>query len=296
MPYRLPLVRHRDVDVDGVPVSYRETDPSRARSGAPTVLLLHGFPSGAHQFRRLIDRLGDDHHLVAPDYPGFGPIGADFADARSQPWTFDWLSEVVEGFVDAVGLRELVLYMFDFGGPVGFRLAERRPETIRGLIIQNANMAEAGLSPAASAFISLERGDASAEQAVRDMLTEDSTRMQYLTGARDPAAVPPESYLLDQAYLDRGERLEAQLRLAFDYKSNLALYSVWQEWLRDFHPPTLVTWGRHDPFFTTAGALAYLDHVPDAEVHLLDTGHFALEDRVNTISSLVADFLDHRVK
>lgn len=296
MHNRLPLLRHRVVDVDGVPVSYRETDPARARPGAPTVLLLHGFPSGAHQFRRLIDSLGDGHHLVAPDYPGFGPIGTDFADADRMPWTFGWLADVMEGFVEAVGLRELVLYMFDWGGPIGFRLAVRRSETIRGLIVQNANVADAGLSPAARAFVSLERDDASAEPVVRDILTEDSTRDQHLTGVGDPAAVAPESYLLDQFYLDRGERGEAQLNLAFDYKSNLERYDDWQAWLRDFRPPTLVTWGRHDPFFTTAGALAYLDYVPDAEVHLLNTGHFALEDRLHTIAPLAADFLDRHAR
>ncbi len=296
MPNQLPVVRHHVVDVDGIPVAYRDTDPSRARPGAPSVLLLHGFPSGSHQFRRLIDRLGDEHHLVAPDYPGFGPVGADFPDARRQPWTFDWLADVVAGFVATVGLSDLVLYMFDWGGPIGFRLAQRQPEAIKGLIVQNANMAEAGLSPAAKEFISLQRDDPEAEQAVRDMLTEASTRNQYLTGVRDSATVAPESWLLDQTYLDRGYRMEAQLRLAFDYKTNLDLYGTWQRWLRHAQPPTLVTWGRHDPFFTTDGALAYLDHVPDAEVHLLDTGHFALEDRVNTIATLTADFLTHRAR
>lgn len=289
----LPTISHRTIDVAGVPIAYRESTPSRP--DGPTLLLLHGFPSGSHQFRRLIDALGGEHHVVAPDYPGFGMTGTDFTGAMDAPWTFDWLADTMEGFLDAMRLSEVVLYMFDWGGPVGMRLAERRPGSIRGLIVQNANIDEAGLSPDARNFISLTPGDPTAEEAVRTMLQEPSTRTQYLTGSRDPSRVAPESWLLDQMYLDRGDRTFAQRLLAFDYKSNLTRYDQWQSWLETNRPPMLVVWGRHDPFFTVQGALAYLSVVPETDLHLLDAGHFALEERLETIVMLVRDFLRSRV-
>lgn len=289
----LPAISHRTIDIDGVPIAYRESNPPK--TAGPTLLLLHGFPSGSHQFRRLIDALGAEHHLVAPDYPGFGMSGTDFPGSKEAPWTFDWLADRMEGFLDAVGLGDVVLYMFDWGGPVGMRLAQRRPASIRGLIVQNANIDEAGLSLGARDFISLSPGDPAAEEAVRSMLQEPSTRSQYLTGSRDPSRVAPEAWLLDQMYLDRGDRTFAQRQMAFDYKNNLKLYDQWQTWLETNRPPTLVTWGRHDPFFTVEGALAYLRVVPETDLHLLDAGHFALEERLETIVVLVQDFLRRRV-
>lgn len=289
MSSRLPVLSHTVVTVGGVPVAYREAG---RRTGAPTVLLLHGFPSGAHQFRRLIDVLGPEHHVLAPDYPGFGATGTDFSFAANAPWTFDWLADVVEGFLDSLRIERVVAYVFDWGGPILLRIAERRPDLIRGLVIQNANIYDEGLSDAARAFIALDETDSGAVESVLDLLHEHSTRSQYLSGARRPEAVAPESWLLDQAYLDRGERTGIQVRLAFDYKSNLRRYSGWQAWLRHHQPPTLVVWGRHDPFFTVDGALAYLRDVPHADVHLLDTGHFALEERVDTVASLMLAFLD----
>lgn len=287
--HRVPDVTYAVVPVGGVPVAFREAG---RRGAAPTVLLLHGFPSGAHQFRRLIDLLAPEHHVLAPDYPGFGATGADFPFAADAPWTFDWLADVVEGFLDALAVEQVVAYVFDWGGPVLMRLAERRPDLVRGLVVQNANLYDEGLSEAARAFIALEENDAGAVQSVRELLTEGSTRSQYLTGLRRPDLVAPESWLLDATYLDRGHRTEIQVRLAFDYKSNLERYDAWQAWLARHQPPTLVVWGRHDPFFTVAGALAFLRDVPQADVHLLDTGHFALEERVDTIASLMLAFLE----
>lgn len=285
---RLPVLTHAVAQVGDVPVAYREAG---RRGHAPTVLLLHGFPSGGHQFRRLIDALGPHHHVLAPDYPGFGATGADFPGAADAPWTFDWLADVVEGLLDHLGIEQVVAYVFDWGGPVLMRIAERRPELIKGLVVQNANSYDKGLSDAARAFIALEETDPGAVESVRELLTEESTRSQYLAGLRHPESVAPESWLLDQTYLDRGDRTEAQVRLAFDYKSNLERYDAWQAWLAQHQPPTLVVWGRHDPFFTVEGALAYLRDVPAADVHLLDTGHFALEERVDTIAPLVHAFL-----
>ena len=292
MSHRLPSVTHHAVEVLGVRVTYREALPrDREVSGLPTLLLLHGFPSGSHQFRRLVDLLGTDHRIVAPDYPGFGPTGVDFAGVATSPWTFDWIADVVEELLLELGVDDVVAYLFDWGGPVGFRLAERHPSWIRALVIQNANAYDEGLSDAARSFVALGPNDHGAHEAVQGILQASSTRSQYLTGVREQSAIPPESWVLDQAYLDQGDRKEAQSALAFDYKSNLARYPAWQEWLRMHQPPTLIIWGRDDPFFTVAGALSFLRDLPDADLHLLATGHFALEERLETVADLITDFL-----
>ncbi|TXK42239.1 alpha/beta fold hydrolase [Nonomuraea sp. C10] len=277
---------HRHLDVDGVRVFYRESLPERA--DAPVLLLLHGFPSASHQFRRLIDVLGARHRLIAPDYPGFGhteaPAGFTYA--------FDRLADVTEGFVRKLGLTRFVMYVFDFGAPVGFRLAERHPEWIAGLVVQNGNVYEEGLSAGARDFIALRPDRPGAEDTVRDLLTLPGTRGQYETGVADPELVAPEGWTLDQHFLDLPGRKEAQVALAFDYHTNVERYPAWQEWLRTHTPPTLITWGANDPFFPEPGARAYLRDLPGAELHVLDTGHFALEDRLPEIAPLVAGFLE----
>ncbi|MEV8636269.1 alpha/beta hydrolase [Streptosporangium sp. NPDC051023] len=277
----VPNVAHRFVDVDGVRVFYREAGPA----DAPTLLLLHGFPSASHQFRRLIDALGDRYHLIAPDYPGFGhteaPAGFEYS--------FDGLADVVEGFVDKLGLERFALYTFDFGAPVGFRLAVRRPELVTGLVVQNGNAYEEGLSDMARGFIALGPGE---EEQVLGLLTLEATRGQYEGGASDPETVAPDGWTLDQHFLDLPGRKESQIALAFDYKSNVARYPEWQAWLREHRPPTLIVWGRNDPFFLEEGARAFLGDVPEAELHLVDTGHFALEEKLPEIAPLIADFLE----
>jgi pimeloyl-ACP methyl ester carboxylesterase len=284
---RLPLVRHGRIDIDGVAVHYRESVPDRA--DAPVLLLLHGFPSASHQFRRLIDALGADHQLIAPDYPGFGQTTApeDFT------YTFDRLADIAEGFVDRLDLQRFAMYLFDFGTPVGLRLAERRPERITGLVVQNGNAYTDGLSDAARDFIALAPEQTGAEGRIRDLLTREGTRFQYETGAR-PEFIAPESWTLDQHYLDLPGRKEAQVALAFDYKSNVERYDGWQAWLRRHTPPTLIVWGTGDPFFTEAGARAYLRDLPEAELHLFDAGHFALETHLNEIAPLIADFMERQ--
>ncbi|WP_280263573.1 alpha/beta fold hydrolase [Nocardia wallacei] len=282
----LPVINHRHLDVDGVQVFYRESVPTRP--DAPVLLLLHGFPSASHQFRRLIDALGDRYRLVAPDYPGFGNTTApdDFV------YTFDRLADITEGFVRRLGLTRFAMYVFDFGAPIGFRLAERHPEWIAGLIVQNGNAYAAGLSDGAREFTALRPDQDGAEDTVRGLLTLEGTRSQYETGVADRTLLSPESWLLDQHFLDLPGRKEAQVALAFDYKSNIARYPAWQAWLRTYTPPTLIAWGAHDPFFPEPGGHAYLADVPDAELHVLDTGHFALETHAAEIASLIADFLD----
>jgi pimeloyl-ACP methyl ester carboxylesterase len=279
-------VAHRRVEVDGVSVFYRESLPGRP--DAPVLLLLHGFPSGSHPFRRLIDALGSRYRLIAPDYPGFGHTTVP----DRFTYSFDRLTDIVEGFVQRLGLGRFVMYMFDFGAPVGFRLAERHPEWISGLIVQNANAYEAGLSDGARDLIALRPDSPGAEQIIRDLLTTSGTRGQYEAGVIDLELVGPDGWILDQHFLDLPGRKEAQVALAFDYHSNLERYGRWQAWLREHTPPVLITWGSNDPFFPEPGARAYLRDVPHAELHLFDTGHFALEDHLPHIAPLIADFLD----
>lgn len=277
----IPAVAHRFVDVDGIKVFYREAGPP----GAPTLLLLHGFPSASHQFRRLIDALGGRYHLIAPDYPGFG-----YSDAPPDlGYTFDTLADVMEGFVARVAPPRFAMYVFDFGAPVGFRLAERHPEWIAGLVVQNGNAYEEGLSEQARWLIALRPGQ---EDQVLPLFTLAATRGQYEQGTADPALVAPDGWTLDQHFLDLPGRKEIQLQLVFDYHGNVARYPVWQKWLRTHRPPALIVWGRNDPFFTEAGARAYLRDLPHAELLLLDTGHFALEDRLPEVAPRIAGFLD----
>ncbi|MGW0252204.1 alpha/beta fold hydrolase [Nocardia goodfellowii] len=282
----LPLVQHRSIDVDGVQVFYRESVPTRA--DAPVLLLLHGFPSASHQFRRLIDALGGDYRLIAPDYPGFGntvaPAGFEYS--------FDRLADVTAGFVQQLGLTRFAVYVFDFGAPVGFRLATRHPEWITGVVVQNGNAYEAGLSAQARDFIALRPEIDGAADTIRGLLTLEGTRGQYEHGVTDLTVLDPQSWILDQHYLDLPGRVEAQLTLAFDYHSNVARYPEWQAWLREYAPPALIVWGANDPFFPAPGAHAYLADLPGAELHLFDTGHFALETHLAEIAPLIADFLD----
>jgi pimeloyl-ACP methyl ester carboxylesterase len=277
---------HRYVEVDGVEVFYRESLPER--SDAPVLLLLHGFPSASHQFRRLIDSLGRHYRLIAPDYPGFGHTRTP----EHFTYSFDRLADVVEGFTERLGLTRYAMYLFDFGAPVGFRLALRHPERVAGLVVQNGNAYVEGLSDTARDFIALTPETPGAESTILGLFTLAATRAQYEGGTTDPALIAPEGWLLDQHFLDQPGRKQAQLALAYDYKSNLAAYPSWQAWLREHRPPTLIVWGTGDPFFTESGARAYLNDVPEAELHLFRTGHFALEDHLSETAVLTARFLD----
>ncbi|WP_166387659.1 alpha/beta fold hydrolase [Catellatospora methionotrophica] len=280
----MPRVAHRSVDVDGVRVFYREA----GETGAPTVLLLHGFPSSSAQFRRLIDALGGRWHVVAPDFPGFGQTEAPAGFA----YTFERLADVVEAFAERLGLAPFTLYVFDYGGPVGMRLATRRPEWIAGLIVQNANAYDEGLSDLARGLTGHRPGLPGAREAAAEILVLPVTRGQYEGGTGDPALVAPDGWTLDQHYLDLPGRKDAQVDLMLDYHTNVALYPAWQRWLREHRPPALVLWGTGDAFFLPAGAHAYLRDLPDAELHLFPTGHFALEECLPEIAPLIAGFLD----
>ncbi|MEV7775512.1 alpha/beta hydrolase [Kitasatospora sp. NPDC086791] len=274
----IPHVRHRHVDVDGLRVFYRETGPV----DAPVLLLLHGFPSASHQFARLLDALGTRYRLITPDYPGFGHSDSPAPDAFA--YRFDTLADVVEGFCLALALDRFALYVFDFGAPVGLRLATRRPEWITGLVVQNGNAYEDGLSDRARQFIANRRGVPGAGDAARSILTPEITRGQYEGGTGDPSLVAPDGWTLDQHFLDLPGRKDIQVELALDYFSNVERYPDWQAWLRSHQPPTRVLWGRNDPFFTEAGARAYLRDLPRAELHVfrhraLRTGGEAARNR-----------------
>ncbi|MFD9080187.1 alpha/beta fold hydrolase [Streptomyces erythrochromogenes] len=279
----IPTIRHRTVDVDGVHVAYRESGPA----DGPVLLLLHGFPTASHQFARLMDALADTpHRLIAPDLPGFGRTTTPAGFTH----TLDRLADIVEGFTDALALNRYALYVFDFGAPVGLRLATRRPDRVTGLIVQNGNAYDEGLSDTAREFAGLRRP--ADEERVRGLFTPEGTRFQYETGVADTTLISPDSWTLDVHHLGRPGRTDAQADLAFDYASNFAHYPAWQAWLRSSRVPVLVVWGAGDPFFTPAGAKAYLRDAPDAEVHVFeDAGHFALETHLPQIAPLIEGFL-----
>lgn len=280
----LPRVTHQFADIDDVRVFYRAAGPP----DAPVLLLLHGFPSASHQFRRLIDALGTRYRLVAPDYPGFGhtEAPADF------DYSFDRLADVMEDFVRVLSLEHFTMYLFDFGGPIGFRLATRHPDWVDGLIIQNANAYHDGLSDLAHQMTANRPGVPGAEDNIRQVLELPVTRGQYEGGTSSPELIAPDGWTLDQHFLDQPGRKDAQIALALDYHSNLELYPAWQQWLRDRQPPALVIWGRNDAFFPEPGARAYLRDLPNADLRVFDTGHFALEENLPEIAPLIAAFLD----
>lgn len=278
-------MRHRTVEVEGIEVFYREA----GAPDAPALLLLHGLPSSSHMFRGLMRRLGDRFRCIAPDLPGFGytesPPAAEFA------YTFDHLAQVVTAFADRVGLERFAMYVFDYGAPVGLRLATAQPERIEALIVQNGNAYEEGLSEATEPLQAYWRDRAAGEDDMRGLLTLEMTRFQYVEGVRDVERLSPDAWTLDQHFLDRPGRDQAMLDLLYDYRTNVESYPAWQAYLREHRPPTLVVWGRNDPFFTVEGAEAYRRDVPDAEIHLYDTGHFALEDHEGPIADRIRGFL-----
>lgn len=274
--------------VAGTKIFYREAgDPE-----APAVLLLHGFPTSSHMFRNLIPELADDYHVVAPDLPGFG--FSDAPDRQSFQYTFDHLAEIIGDFVEQLGLKKFAVYIFDYGAPVGLRLALRFPDSISALITQNGNAYVEGLSDAWAPIRAYWENPTQANRnALKSLLTPESTRSQYTTGVNDADhRIAPEDIALDQAFLDRPRSAENQLDLFGDYKTNVALYPKFQEYFRTRRPPTLAVWGRNDPFFLPAGAEAFRRDNPAAKVVLYDTGHFALETHVSEIAEEMRAFLN----
>jgi pimeloyl-ACP methyl ester carboxylesterase len=279
------MTAYRTIQVDGTEVFYREG----GERDRPTLLLLHGYPSSSAQYERLMERLEDRYHVIAPDFPGFGQ-----SPPLSGTTTFDRIAEVIDAFTEAVELERFSLYMFDFGSPVGFRLATKHPERIVSLVLQNGNAYEAGLGPGMQALMPYWADRSAHEDAIRGFLQLAATRSQYVDGVGDPTSVNPDLWELDQRYLDLPGRDRAMLDLLYDYQSNVALYPRWHEYLRANQPPVLLPWGRNDQFFPPEGARAYLQDVPGAELHLLDTGHFATATHSAEIAELIAAFLDQQ--
>lgn len=282
-----PGVRHREIQVHGLRIAYREAGPA----DAPVLLLLHGFPTSSHYFRTLMPLLADRYRLVAPDLPGFGfseaPPAKDFA------YTFAHLTEVVDAFTEALGLHRYALYVFDYGAPVGFRLALIHPERVTAILSQNGNAYEEGLGSGWQLWRRYwQEPNAANREAMRILLQPERLKQLYLKGAADPSRVGPEAYTLDSALLKVPGREEAQLDLFLDYGTNVALYPAFQAYLRTWKPPLLAIWGRHDPIFLPPGAEAFPRDDPRAEVRLLEAGHFALETEAEAIAEAVRAFLD----
>ena len=284
------MTSYKHATIDGNKIFYREA----GSNSAPTILLLHGFPTSSHMFRNLIPALADRFHVVAPDLPGFG-----FSDAPSRKdyvYSFAHLAETIAKFTDTIGLKQFAIYVFDYGAPVGFRLALQRPERITAIISQNGNAYEEGLSQGWNPIQKYwKEPSAQNREALRDFLTPEATKGQYLHGVQDVTQVAPESYSLDSALLARPGNDEIQLDLFLDYASNVALYPKFQEYFRTKHPPVLAAWGKNDPFFLPPGAEAYKRDVPNAEVHFFDTGHFALETHAQVIADTIRNFLDRKL-
>lgn len=273
------MTTYHTTDVDGVKIFYREA----GRADAPVVLLLHGWPSSSHMFRNLITELEDRFHLIAPDYPGFG--FSEAPDPSAFAYTFDHYAELIEKFVDRLGITKLSLYVQDYGGPVGFRLAAKRPELIRAIVVQNAVAHLDGVSPALAPLMAYwEDRSAEKEAAVRQFLAPQTTVFQYTHGAKNPERISPDAYTLDQALLDRPGNDKIQLELFYDYRTNPARFGEWQQYLRDRQPPMLVIWGKDDPFFTLAGAHAFKRDNPNATVEIIDGGHFVIEEASHHIA------------
>jgi len=279
-------IKNQTMKVDGINLFYREAGNPRS----PTILLLHGFPTSSHMFRDLIPKLADNYHVAAPDLPGFG-----FSDSppRSEfKYTFENLARVIGAFAEKAGLKRFALYVFDYGAPVGLRLALAHPEWVSAIISQNGNAYEEGLSEGWNPIQNYwKEPNAANRAALRDFLKPEATKWQYTHGVADPSLIAPESYTLDSALLARPGNDEIQLDLFLDYASNVALYPKFQAFFRERRPPLLAVWGQNDPFFLPAGAKAFTRDDPNAEIHLFDTGHFALETHANEIASAIQTFL-----
>jgi len=273
----MPAIRHYKIDVEGLLVFVREAgEPAK-----PTIVLLPGYPSSTRAYVRLIDRLAPDWHVVAIDYPGFGS-----SDPLPGSPTFDLLAEITGKAIDRLGVRDYAIYMFDFGSPVGFRIALKHDQRVRAIVTQNGNAYAEGFGPGVAPLAAWWKDREGGQASVDAFVSLAGTQLQWTAGARDPQNIDPEQALADQLVLDLPGRADYMKALLWDYQNNPPLYPAWQEWLRHRQPKVLAVWGANDPFFIQQGAEAYRNDVPNAEVTLLDTGHFALEEEADTIAEL----------
>lgn len=286
----IPVIHYKTVRIDDVNVFYREAGPA----DAPVLLLLHGFPTSSHMFRNLIPLLADRYRVIAPDYPGYGQ--SDAPKHTEFEYTFAHLADIVDQFTVALGASKYSLYVMDYGAPIGYRLALAHPERVQALIVQNGNAYTEGLG---AFWDPINAYWADGSQAKRDalagLLTLDTTKFQYLDGMSDAARISPDNWIVDQALLDRPGNSDIQLDLLHDYGSNVPLYPAFQAFFRQHQPPTLIVWGKNDVIFPEPGAHPYLRDLPEAELHLLDSGHFALEDQLDVMVPLIRDFLARKL-
>ncbi len=285
-----PVTHHRTSEVDGVKIFYREAGPK----DGPFVLLLHGFPTSSHMFRNLIPYLADRYHVIAPDYPGYGQ--SDAPDFKAFAYTFDHFGDLTDGLLNQLGVKKYAMYVMDYGAPVGWRLALKHPDAITGLIIQNGNAYDEGLKEFWDP-IKVYWGDGKKESRDKllNLVSPETTIFQYTDGVSDKSRVSPDNWTHDQPLLDRPGNADVQMDVMYDYRTNLPLYPKVQAWLREKQPPTLIVWGKRDFIFPEPGAHPYKRDLKEIEFHLLDTGHFVLEDKPDEVFPLIHDFLDRKV-
>jgi pimeloyl-ACP methyl ester carboxylesterase len=281
----MSTIRYHTADADGFKVFYREA----GKSGSPKLLLLHGFPTAGHMFRELIPKLSEQFHIVAPDLPGFG--NSDMPTRDKFKYTFENVAKVIDRFTEVIGFDKFIVYVFDYGAPTGFRLAAKHPERISGIISQNGNAYEEGLSDGWNPIRAYWKDPTDANRnAIRAFLKPETTKWQYTHGVPDTSLVSPDGYSLDNFYLARSGADEIQLDLFGDYQSNVVLYPTFQSYFKEFTPRFLAVWGKNDPFFLPAGAEAFRRDIPKAQVKFFDTGHFALETHVTEIAQEIRTF------
>jgi len=285
-----PVVHYRTIKVGGVDIFYREAGPANA----PVVLLLHGFPTSSHMFRRLIPALADRYHVIAPDYPGFGESAAPAHTAFA--YTFGHYADLMDGLLGQTGAKRYAMYVMDYGAPVGYRLALKHPDRVTALVIQNGNAYEEGLKafwdPIKAYWAD---GSDAHRQAIAVLVAPATTKFQYTDGVSDVSRIDPDNWGHDQRLLDRPGNKDIQLDLFKDYGTNVPLYPRFQQFFRQYQPPTLIVWGKNDKIFPADGAVPYKRDLPHAEYHMLDTGHFLLEDKFDVAEPLIHDFLDRTI-
>nr|WP_315728281.1 MULTISPECIES: alpha/beta hydrolase [unclassified Bradyrhizobium] len=284
-------VHYRTATISGVNVFYREAGPA----DGPVVLLLHGFPTSSHMFRNLIPGLADRYRVIAPDYPGFGQ--SDAPDRNRFSYSFANYAEMIDALLDQIGAKRYAMYVMDYGAPVGYRIAIKHPERVTALIIQNGNAYEEGLRDAWDPIKAYwKEGTEERRDALLSLVSLRATKFLYTDGVRDLTRISPDNWVHDQALLDRPGNKDIQLDLLYDHATNIPLYPAFQAFFRERKPPALIVWGKNDKVFAEAGAHSYLRDLPDAELHILDTGHFALEDQLDVMAPLISNFLDRTIE
>jgi pimeloyl-ACP methyl ester carboxylesterase len=285
------MTHSKTIDIDGLKIFYREA----GKQGAPKLLLLHGFPASSHQYRNLIPALSSRFHVVAPDYPGFG--NSDIPSPTQFSYTFDKTAEVVEKFLEAIGFTHFGMYVQDYGGPVGFRIVGRHPDWLQWLIIQNTNAYEVGFTAVWSELRSnyWKTRSKESETAIAGFLTPETVKTVYTHGHPQPELISPDNWNMDNHFIERPDAKQVQLDFFYDYRTNVELYPVWQAFLKERQPKTIIFWGQNDIFFTPEGGEAFLEVLPKAEMHRLDSGHFAVEDSLDEIATKMVAFYDAHV-